>query len=252
MLSQSRWYRTHVHWRADDRSTSPCFQYAAADPTATYAVIVIDRDARSSQAPTSSPLRHFATSNVPGAVLKGGLDAKSPQTVLFAFSGPQVGCSGGRIWSSRGRRWGAVGDGFGFMPPTRSHSPMHAAGVNLCFAHCNWFSLYAAPGGVGLPPLLQRGVPAESGYCTHAARHQPPAMELSRVSLLCGNRVRCRIGLISWAGSYYFRLLILTLLPPASMNTYSRRWAANFSMTRLSTNFFATQNAARTGPCPPF
>lgn len=74
-----------------ESQTRPTFWFYNADPGAFYTLIVVDRDATSAQDPSRSPLRHFATPHVPGALLAThGLtpDAALPEA-WFNFSGPR-------------------------------------------------------------------------------------------------------------------------------------------------------------------
>ena len=52
---------------------------------------------------------------------------------------------------------------------------------------------------------------------------------------------------------YVQRTGVSPTLPDSNrLNWNFPQWATNFSMTRMAVNYFATQNVARTGPCPPF
>lgn len=73
----------------------PKITLALPSPAPTYVtLLVVDRDAPSSQAPVRSPLRHMAISRVPGALLATGVDesilaSASGAEFFFNYSGPQ-------------------------------------------------------------------------------------------------------------------------------------------------------------------
>ena len=64
-------------------------QLPSAVDSNTYTIICVDRDARSAQLPTNSPLRHMAVSGVSGSVLLTGYSPGLPVNTLAAYSGPQ-------------------------------------------------------------------------------------------------------------------------------------------------------------------
>ena len=68
-------------------SGAPLVWWSAARETDTYTVIIVDRDARSAAEPLVAPIRHFATSYVPGATLLAGYNTSFG--VWTSYSGPQ-------------------------------------------------------------------------------------------------------------------------------------------------------------------